>query len=137
MEHLKKSYSLKERILGLRISAQIIYDNGMARGLPGDQIMASLEPLTTAINDLIKHAAEHDIPGCVLAVKSLQHESKAHEQDARFLIEKSENAKMHVEKIEQAVWAVMKRKDTDRLIDNGYSVILVEDDQGCQSLQFR
>jgi hypothetical protein len=133
----KKSYTLKERITGLRISAQIIYDNGQARGLSGEALAKTVEPLTTAINDLIRTAVEHDIAGCVMAVQSLENEARAHEADARFLIEKCENAKLYIQKIEQAIWGEMQKKGVARLVDKDFSIILTSDDQGAQSLQFR
>ncbi len=105
----KSALSLSENILSLRAAASAIYDRGFAMGQKPTEIEETLKPLQQTLKKIIEMASHNDLPGCVLAVQRLESQARAHEEDAKFLMQKAENARHHAENVKNAVITKMRK----------------------------
>jgi hypothetical protein len=118
----------REKITSLRLSAQLVYDSGMSKGLSPAEVYDAIRPITETMEEFIRQAVKADLAGVVFAVKSLQNEANAHNQDAKYLIEKEMNTRNHIDKIEQEIRAELDRLGVHTLTDGDFSVVSVAQD---------
>ncbi len=116
--------SLSERIMGLRIAAALLYDQGLAKGIDTRQIGADIQPIRRKMKELIEGAVPSDLGGLVLAMQRLESQAQAHERDMKFLAEKASDARRHIAEIESTVMAKMKALGVLELTHGDYSVTL-------------
>lgn len=127
MNHIGISFFI-EKIRSLRINAGVVYDRGVSKGLPHDEITAAIEPIRQVMDDFTRQAVTKDLRGLIYGAKSLQNEANAHMQDAKILVEKEMNTRMFIRKIENEILAEMKRQGVEILVDGDFSVSLVVQD---------
>lgn len=128
---------LSERIFALRAAASAVYDRGFAVGKSPEELRTEIEPLTKALDKIINQAAVDDLPGCVMAVQRLETQARAHEEDAKFLIEKADNARHHAQSVKDAVTAQMKREGVSEKRVGGFTLVLVRTADGLDELVLR
>lgn len=119
---------LFQKLVRIRLSASILYDQGRAQGKDQEALGRDIKPLMDRLDKMIAHGVDHDLPGVVFAMKALEHEIQAQERDAQFLIEKICNTKEHLEKIRGAMIRNLKERGVNDRMEGGYSVTLTERD---------
>jgi hypothetical protein len=124
----KSALHLSEQILALRAAASSIYDRGYALGEKPEVIAETIKPLQNTMKKIIESAAHKDLPGCVLAVQRLESQAKAHEDDAKFLMDKATNARHHSANVKRAVIFEMKKNGVTEQRVGDFTLTLVQID---------
>lgn len=117
---------LFRRISALRITAAVLYDRGVAAGHGHVQLMQDTQPLRDELQREITVAATEDLAGMIAAARFLETEAEGHEKDARYLLEKRDNALDTAKRIRSAITARMHMENKISVMDGDYSATLIE-----------
>lgn len=141
--HLRYMFSMIKTVLplyatinNLRLSASMMYDKAMAKGLKMEEVSKVVKPIREQLDHTIAMASLRDLGGLIFAAKSLENQADQHGKDAMFLMEKAANASAYVEKIHTAIISMMRQRKMNEIIDGDFSAILVESN-GQFSLRLR
>lgn len=114
-DHQTHSTSLYNWIQQMRLTAAVAYDQAVQMGAKPEIIQKNLETITETLKKTLAHAMVHDLPGFIFAIKALEGDASKHEADARFLMDKAENARNHAAQMREALKTDMEaHKATER-----------------------
>jgi archaellum component FlaC len=124
-----RSLSLYEKMKTLRLAASVIYDNGKESGLSNEEINSAIEPITKALDKVLKESSENDIGSCVLAIRNFKSSIMAYRSDIEFLESKVNDAVAHIEQIQKYLALHMKSQGVVSLEDQGFMVTMTKDEK--------
>ena len=110
------------------MAANILYDKHRASGATQPELELLLKPLHDKLKAEIAEVIEKDLPSAVIALKSIDHECKALEEDARFLIQKKVDAEAYTILIEELMKDYLKKRGVPAAMQAGFSITLTEHD---------
>lgn len=99
----QSSIHFYERLSVMRLTAAVMFDQSIAAGATPETTAKNLEPITKKVEEVTRHAIQHDLPGVVFAIRALESDAMKHDQDARFLLDKAENSRAHVQRLKNAL----------------------------------
>lgn len=120
------AHTLYDHITALRVTASVLYDKGIAKGLTPAEIQKSIQPLSEQMTFLVQQSAENDFPGTCMAIRSLETEAEYHEKDARFLIDKAQDARQHAVALRGAIRHLIEKNGREAHVEAGFSATLIE-----------
>lgn len=113
-----------EKLRSLRLGAAILYDRGKAAGQSELELAEDMKPLMQVLVKTIDDATHHDFAGVCEAILGLRSEIEMHYADMVRLKRKGDDAQVHIDSLERAIKAHLKKHELDTKMDRGYSVTL-------------
>lgn len=129
----QSAVTLADKIFALRAAASAIYDRGIVMGRKPEDLTKDIKPLSDALDRLIIQAAQTDLPGCVIAVQRLESQARAHDEDAKYLIQKAQNNRHHAQDIKDAIIEKMKSDGVTERHIGAFTAVLVPPEQSGQA----
>jgi hypothetical protein len=125
----ESAVTFSDKIFALRAAASSIYDRGMILGKNPEDLAKDIKPLSEALDRLIIQAAQTDLPSCVIAVQRLESMARAHDEDAKYLIQKAQNNRHHARDIKDAIIEKMKRDGVTERHIGAFTAVLTHPEQ--------
>lgn len=120
------SLKFYDRLCQIRLTAAVLYDRGRALGHGHEELADDIRPLMQTLQKERAEAADSDLAGVVMAIRSLESEAQKHELDVKFLTEKAASAREHVALLKQELHGTLTRRGITERIEGDFSVTLVD-----------
>jgi hypothetical protein len=105
------------------LSSCLLFDIGKKQGHSSEQIAGNIRPLAEALVDSIVSAP---VGECALAIKLLESQLEAHAVDEKFIQEKMDDCKVHIDNIKNSLINKMNENKKISMIEDGYSLTLID-----------
>lgn len=115
-------FKLFETIQNLRNGAALLFDNARLNKIPAEKIQEEMKPLVDAQVASIKQATLAECIECVMAFDAVK---RSYEEQAGYLVTKSQEAEFHGNMVRAEIIERMKAAGRDEMRDGDRSATLV------------